>query len=198
MLPVSAGMEKASFSAVILVRESRRFPYACARAGWTYTSDDTSYLMNDSAVPRVIGHSHRMRFRPSARTLFRELEGRKLTPRLEGKPSLEIPTSEFPGLITAGEARVHSIVYLNRSSSGTGKLILLPHGTATERMCNELYSAGETVRSTRRYCKSSLKLPRMNCSIAILSPRFISSIVLRETYKSLTKRRQRVIGDPSC
>jgi hypothetical protein len=117
--------------------------YACARAGWTYTSDDTSYLINDSAVPRVIGHSHRMRFRPSARTLFRELEGRKLTPRLEGKPSLEIPTSEFPGLITAGEARVHSIVYLNRSSSGTGKLILLPHGTATERMCNELYSAGE-------------------------------------------------------
>ncbi|MGC1919578.1 MAG: aldolase, partial [Acidobacteriaceae bacterium] len=37
--------------------------YACARAGWTYTSDDTSYLINDYAVPRVIGHSHRMRFR---------------------------------------------------------------------------------------------------------------------------------------
>jgi hypothetical protein len=33
--------------------------YACARAGWTYTSDDTSYLINDSKVPRVIGHSHR-------------------------------------------------------------------------------------------------------------------------------------------
>jgi hypothetical protein len=38
--------------------------YACARAGWTYTSDDTSYLINDSKVPRVIGHSHRARFRP--------------------------------------------------------------------------------------------------------------------------------------
>ena len=117
--------------------------YACARAGWTYTSDDTSYLINDSAVPRVIGHSHRMRFRPTARTLFRELEGRELTPRLEGKPSLEIPTSEFPGLITTVEARVHSIVYLNRSPSGTGMLVPLPHGTATERMCKELYSAGE-------------------------------------------------------
>jgi energy-coupling factor transporter ATP-binding protein EcfA2 len=117
--------------------------YACARAGWTYTSDDTSYLINDSAVPHVIGHSHRMRFRPTARTLFPELEGRESTPRLEGKPSLEIPTSEFPGLITANETRVHSIVYLNRSLAGTGMLIPLPQGTATQRMCKELYSAGE-------------------------------------------------------
>src|ERR1700758_2123006 len=44
--------------------------YACARTGWTYTSDDTSYLINDSDVPRVIGHSHRVRFRPAAKDLF--------------------------------------------------------------------------------------------------------------------------------
>ncbi len=117
--------------------------YACARAGWTYTSDDTSYLINNSNVPRVIGHSHRMRFRPTAKALFPELEDRVLTPRLEGKPSLEIPTSELAGLITAREARVHSIVYLNRSASGTGRLIPLPEGTATQRMRKELYSAGE-------------------------------------------------------
>jgi energy-coupling factor transporter ATP-binding protein EcfA2 len=117
--------------------------YACARAGWTYTSDDTSYLINSSSVPRVIGHSHRMRFRPTAKTLFPELEGRELTPRLEGKPSLEIPTSELPDLITASEARVHSIVYLNRSASGTGSLTSLPEATATQRMRKELYSAGE-------------------------------------------------------
>lgn len=117
--------------------------YACARAGWTYTSDDTSYLINNSEVPHVIGHSHRVRFRPTAKTLFQELEGRELTPRLEGKPSIEIPISEFPGLITASEARVHSIVYLNRSPSGTGRLVSLPEGTATQRTRKELYSSGE-------------------------------------------------------
>jgi hypothetical protein len=117
--------------------------YACARAGWTYISDDTSYLINGSNVPRVIGHSHRIRFRPTARALFPELEGRELTPRLEGKPSLEIPTSELPGIITASEANVHSIVYLSRSPSATGTLVPLPGGTATQRMRNELYSAGE-------------------------------------------------------
>ena len=117
--------------------------YACARAGWTYTSDDTSYLINNSSVPHVIGHSHRVRFRPTAKALFPELEGRELTPRLEGKPSIEIPTSELSGLITASEARVHSIVYLHRCAPGAGRLVPLPEGTATQRIRKELYSAGE-------------------------------------------------------
>jgi hypothetical protein len=117
--------------------------FACARAGWTYTSDDTSYLINESGSPRVIGHSHRMRFRPTAKALFPELEGRELTPRLEGKPSLEVSSSEFPGLTTANETDVHAVVYLNRGSSMGSRLSPLPAGTATQRMRRELYSTGE-------------------------------------------------------
>src|ERR1700739_2478963 len=117
--------------------------YACARAGWTYTSDDTSYLINDSDPPRVIGHSHRARFRPSAKSLFPELEHRVLTPRLEGKPSIEVPISELPVSSTATEATVDSIVYLHRYPSAKGKLARLPNGTATQRACRELYSAGD-------------------------------------------------------
>jgi hypothetical protein len=117
--------------------------YACARAGWTYTSDDTSYLINDSRVPRVIGHSHRARFRPSAKALFPELERFGLTPRLEGKFSIEVPISELPVENTATESTVEFIVYLNRIPSATRRLIRLPNGTATERACRELYSAGE-------------------------------------------------------
>jgi hypothetical protein len=117
--------------------------YACARAGWTYTSDDTSYLINDSEDPTVIGHSHRARFRPSAKALFPELATREVTPRMEGKPSIEVPTSELPDLKTAGEAKVHAIVYLNRHASARGRLVRLAKGTATERTRRELYSAGE-------------------------------------------------------
>lgn len=117
--------------------------YACARAGWTYTSDDTSYLVNDSKVPRVIGHSHRARFRPSARALFPELERFELTPRMEGKPSIEVAISELPVANTATEATVDCIVYLSRVPSEAGKLIRLPNGTATRRARSELYSAGE-------------------------------------------------------
>ena len=119
--------------------------YACARAGWTYTSDDTCYLINDSDSPRVIGHSHRVRFRPEAKTLFPELESRDVTPRMEGKPSIEVPIAELSDLHISStpEVKVHSIVYLNRYSLATGKLFTLPAGTATVRTCQELFSAGE-------------------------------------------------------
>jgi hypothetical protein len=117
--------------------------YACARSGWTYTSDDTSYLINDSMPLRVVGHSHRARFRPSARALFPELEVHELSPRLEGKPSIEVLTAALPIKHSASEVTVRSIVYLKRHPSAVGKMSQLPHGTATERACKELYSAGE-------------------------------------------------------
>jgi len=117
--------------------------YACARAGWTYTSDDTSYLINDSEIPRVIGHCHRARFRPAARDLFPELVGRALTPRMEGKPSIEIPISELPVEHRTAEATIHAVVFLNRHDGADGKFAELPRGSATERLRQELYSTGE-------------------------------------------------------
>jgi hypothetical protein len=117
--------------------------YACARAGWTYTSDDTSYLINGSGLPRVIGHAHRVRFRPAAKALFPELEPREITPRMEGKASIEVPVCELPKIDTATEATVCSIMYLNRYPGAKSALVPLPHGCATERMCKELYSAGD-------------------------------------------------------
>lgn len=120
--------------------------YACARTGWTYTSDDTSYLINDSDVPRVIGHSHRVRFRPAAKGLFPELARFTMTPRLEGKPSIEVPISDLPVLSAATETRVDFIVYLNRHPSASTRLVRLPDGTAVQRACRELYSAGEIRR----------------------------------------------------
>jgi hypothetical protein len=133
--------------------------YACARAGWTYTSDDTSYLINDSDVPRVIGHAHRVRFRPSAKALFPELEHFRQTPRLEGKPSIEVSISELPVPHSATEAIVNSIVYLNRHPSGAGRLHRLPKGTATQRTCRELYSAGEIRAKHENILRSLSDIP---------------------------------------
>lgn len=133
--------------------------YGCARAGWTYTSDDTSYLVNDSEIPRVIGHCHRARFRPSAKLMFPELERFRLTPRMEGKPSIEVSIEELPVEKTSTEASVDSIIYLNRHTSATGRLIRLPHGTATERACRELYSAGEIRAKHEKILESLSAIP---------------------------------------
>jgi hypothetical protein len=116
--------------------------YASARQGWTYTSDDTSYLINSSTRPRVIGHSHRARFRPEARALFPELAGRAITPRMEGKPSIEAPIGELPVGRTAAEADIHAVVFLERRAASACSLIRLPRGTATNRMRRELFSTG--------------------------------------------------------
>lgn len=117
--------------------------YACARAGWGYTSDDTSYLINASATPRVIGHAHRARFRPAARNLFPELRMFALTPRLEGKPSIEVLTAHLPLAHTAQEADVHAVVFLRRSDGTAAHLTAMPFGTANQRLAAELFSAGE-------------------------------------------------------
>jgi hypothetical protein len=119
--------------------------YACARAGWTFTSDDTCYLLNTSEIPRVIGHAHRMRFRPSAKAFFPELRDLPITPRMEGKPSIEVPISQLPPIHTSVEVEVHAVIYLHRGQTTTPSLFPLTPGSASARMSNELYSAG-TIR----------------------------------------------------
>lgn len=88
--------------------------YACARAGWTYTTDDASYLVNGRDDRLVVGNSHQIRFRPSAAQLFPELQGLSVTPRAAGKPSIEFPTGRHSYLKTADECRIDRIVFLNR------------------------------------------------------------------------------------
>jgi hypothetical protein len=117
--------------------------YGCARMGWTYTSDDTCYLINEAPAPRVIGHAHRVRFRPQASALFAELRSWPVVERMEGKPSMEVPISALPLRDAAPEADVCAIVYLRRNLSTKAQLVGLSRGSATERMSEDLYSAGE-------------------------------------------------------
>ncbi len=92
--------------------------YACARAGWTYTSDDASYLLWRGGRGRVRGNANQVRFRPSAQQLFPEINGRPVTPRAEGKPSIEVPTAELPRIVTSQDASVDFVIRLNRRATG--------------------------------------------------------------------------------
>lgn len=113
--------------------------YGCSRAGWTYTTDDASYLLRSTNQPRVIGNSRQFRFRPSAQTLFPELCGRSLTPRARGKPSIEVPTDELPGILAAEEATIHNIIFLNRRPSAPAELKPLPRGVAMDYFLQHVY-----------------------------------------------------------
>jgi hypothetical protein len=95
--------------------------YACARAGWTYTCDDASYLLNGGTKRLVTGNCHQVRFRSSAAELFEEIRDAELTPRAAGKPSIELPTAPM-GITCAPKMRVDFIVFLNRRA-GTEELV---------------------------------------------------------------------------
>lgn len=92
--------------------------FAGARSGWTYVSDDASYLPFDREDRMVVGNCHQVRLRDSGVQLFPELEGRPITPRAAGKPSIEILTAELPELITAPATTIKSIIFLNRREVG--------------------------------------------------------------------------------
>ena len=133
--PVHAGCVVRNGRGVLLCGDSgagkSSLSFACARAGWTYVSDDASDLLIEGKDRLVIGNCEQVRFRPSAVDLFPELEGLEITPRAVGKPSIELPTGPIPGMICAPSAEVDYVVFLNRRVSGPPELV--PYRTDVAR-----------------------------------------------------------------
>jgi len=96
--------------------------YACARAGWTFTSDDGSYLLNGGTERMVTGDCYQVRFRPASIDLFPEIAGLKITPRAAGKPSIEMSTQSRTHLVCKPTAKVDFLIFLNRHSGGSQEL----------------------------------------------------------------------------
>lgn len=116
--------------------------YACARAGWTYVSDDATMLLHGNSERMALGNCHQVRFRPSAAELFPEIAGLAITPRAEGKPSIEVPTALMPHLQVSEMAAIDCVVYLCRDGSEGAELVPASRNQARQSM-------RETVFGTR-------------------------------------------------
>lgn len=89
--------------------------YACARRGWTYISDDVSYLIRNSPTAKVIvGNPHLIRLRDSAPTLFPELGDQDIVVRAHGDRVIELATAKYTDLLTAPHSNVDCIIFLKR------------------------------------------------------------------------------------
>ncbi len=100
--------------------------FACARAGWTYVTDDASFLLHGESGRRIHGNCHMIRLRPSAAELFGEVARRPITPRATGKPSIEIPLATLPEIRRAPSSDVEYIVFLSRKNSPIQELVPFP------------------------------------------------------------------------
>jgi hypothetical protein len=86
--------------------------YACARRGWTYISDDCTFLPRRTSIRLAVGNPRMFRFRPAASTLFSEIKGPVLL--RNGKPTIEIKSAALPSITTATECIVNQVIFLNR------------------------------------------------------------------------------------
>ncbi len=99
--------------------------YACARAGWTYVSDDATFVALRRDDRYAVGDQHSIRFRPDAPQLFPELSEYPLTIRPNGKIAIEVLTRELL-LDTAPGCHVDHVVFLNREHPNHARVSLRP------------------------------------------------------------------------
>jgi hypothetical protein len=124
--------------------------WACARAGWTYVTDDAAWMKIGGDRREVMGRSHLVRFRPDAPRFFPELAGFVSRVRPNGKVAIEAPTSEFPNIHTAPRCQVHAVVFLDRSGAGPAGLERVESGQAMHELLGERAEYREEVRARYR------------------------------------------------
>ena len=118
--------------------------YACARAGWTYVTDDCTFLLPDSHERIAIGRPDRARFRLDAPKLFPEIDSYAVRARPNGKIGIEVPLADFPHIRTASQAPIGGIVFLERGDR-IAAIERIPGERATERLLADMPTYGADV-----------------------------------------------------
>ncbi|MEG9437457.1 aldolase [Edaphobacter sp. HDX4] len=134
--------------------------FACAQSGWRYISDDATYLILNDPARTVVGNCHQIRFRDSATQLFPQLLGRRITLRPAGKPSIELPTTEFPGLLKKTTAEIAYIVFLHRVDGITPGLFPLESKVASDYFTRSLLLPPSEDSSGTKTLQRLLRAPR--------------------------------------
>ena len=126
LTPIHAACVAFNGRGILLCGESRAgkssLAFACARKGWTFIADDASSLVRNRSNRVVVGNPHQMRFRESAIEIFPDLGYERVAPRVNGEMAIELATSDLPEIVTAPQAPVDYIVFLNRRNSGPATL----------------------------------------------------------------------------
>lgn len=145
--PIHAACVSLDGHGVLLCGESgagkSTLSYACARSGWTFTSDDSGYLVHGRDSRLLTGNCYQVRFRPAAQYFFPEINGREVTPRAGGKPSIEALTATLPGIACSPDAEIGSIVFLNRRSDSRPRLATYSKELARQYLRQSLFGWGD-------------------------------------------------------
>jgi hypothetical protein len=120
--------------------------YFCAKKGWTYVSDNESWLVR-AGGRMLLGNPRRIRFRESAAELFPELKGHPAAPHHNGKMSIEVNPE---GLETAYQCCVERVVFLARQAGSPTTVRSIRSGDTLEYFLSELPVYEDWVREEQQ------------------------------------------------
>lgn len=123
--------------------------YYCARRGWTYISDNESWLVRAGGLS-LIGNPRRIRFREDAAQLFPELKDLASSPHPNGKMSIEVNPGAVGLENTAYQGCVDRLVFLSRHSSAGSVVRRMECQTALGRLLSELPVYEDWVREEQQ------------------------------------------------
>jgi hypothetical protein len=112
--------------------------YACSQRGWTFISDDASYVPIRFPSRAVVGNPLLLRLRENAPDLFPQLQNRLVILRQNGEFGFELPTDTLPGLTRAFQANIDNVVFLDRRPSGPARVLPYSKEEARFRLENVL------------------------------------------------------------
>jgi hypothetical protein len=121
--------------------------YACARSGWTYISDDASYLVRDGDPFMITGNPFYFRLRGDASSLFPEFAGAAASFRANGTLKIEVPSCSLSNLKTSSQSRVYAALFLNRTGTESPTLVRFPKDEAFRRWSESICYGDEEIRA---------------------------------------------------
>jgi hypothetical protein len=130
--------------------------FACALRGWTYTTDDSSYLIRGSDDHEVVANPHVIRFRSSAKKLFPQLADEQIVRRLNGEIGIELPTARMPEIKIAARTSVEHIVFLRRQPNAKPRIERLAAGVLRPWLEQVICYGDEDVCAAQRESLSRL------------------------------------------
>jgi len=133
--------------------------FAAACAGWTYLSDDCTWLLAGGSDATAVGKPHQVRLRDDAPVLFPRLAGWGARERPNGKISIEVPTRAFPEIRTALRCRVGGLAWLRRRPGAPPTMKPVEPAEVVRQMLNSGSYGQEVDAMHERSARRLLDLP---------------------------------------
>jgi len=133
--------------------------FAAACAGWTFLSDDCTWLLAGDSDATAVGRPYHARFRDDAPGLFPRLGGYRARERPNGKIGIELPLRAFPEIRTALRCRIGGLAWLDRRSGAQPAIEPVETAEVARQVLNSA-SYGEAVDAMHeRVARRLLNLP---------------------------------------